>query len=175
MTRALLRWAAALRRPASPSARPALLPASRSSSIPRAGTSSPRSATRSPSDERKAFLALARGGPGADFIADFWRPAGPDAREPKRTSSRSSTTSASSAPTASSPAAAPPAGSRTAAGSRSPSARPTTASTYPRGVTFYGVPTEIWYYGFFPILFVDERWVDDYRLDPSESATPDLA
>jgi GWxTD domain-containing protein len=37
---------------------------------------------------------------------------------------------------------------------------------YPRGVTFYGLPTEIWWYGFFPITFIDERWVDDYRLDP---------
>ena len=42
--------------------------------------------------------------------------------------------------------------------------------TYPRGVTFYGVPTEIWWYGFFTILFVDERWVDDFRLDPSDAA-----
>jgi GWxTD domain-containing protein len=42
--------------------------------------------------------------------------------------------------------------------------------TYPRGVTFYGVPTEIWWYGFFTMFFVDERWVDDYRLDPSSAA-----
>ena len=42
--------------------------------------------------------------------------------------------------------------------------------TYPRGVTFYGVPTEIWWYGFFTIYFVDERWVDDYRLDPDSAA-----
>jgi GWxTD domain-containing protein len=41
--------------------------------------------------------------------------------------------------------------------------------TYPRGVSFYGVPTEIWWYGFFTILFVDERWVDDYRLDPDSA------
>ena len=41
--------------------------------------------------------------------------------------------------------------------------------TYPRGVTFYGVPTEIWWYGFFTMLFVDDRWVDDYRLDPSSA------
>jgi GWxTD domain-containing protein len=41
--------------------------------------------------------------------------------------------------------------------------------TYPRGVTFYGVPTEIWFYGFFPIVFVDERWIDDYRLDPDSA------
>jgi GWxTD domain-containing protein len=37
---------------------------------------------------------------------------------------------------------------------------------YPRGITFYGLPTEIWWYGFFPITFVDTKWVDDYRLDP---------
>ena len=36
-------------------------------------------------------------------------------------------------------------------------------------MTFYGVPTEIWWYGFFPIFFVDERWVDDYRLDPTSA------
>lgn len=42
--------------------------------------------------------------------------------------------------------------------------------TYPRGVTFYGVPTEVWWYGFFTIVFVDDRWVDDYRLDPSSAA-----
>jgi GWxTD domain-containing protein len=41
---------------------------------------------------------------------------------------------------------------------------------YPRGVTFYGVPTEYWWYGFFPIRFVDERWVDDYRIDPDSAA-----
>ncbi len=46
---------------------------------------------------------------------------------------------------------------------------PDNRETYPRGVTFYGVPTEIWWYGFFPIIFVDERWVDDYRLDPSSA------
>lgn len=42
--------------------------------------------------------------------------------------------------------------------------------TYPRGITFYGLPTEIWWYGFFPITFIDERWVDDYRLDPDSAA-----
>jgi GWxTD domain-containing protein len=38
--------------------------------------------------------------------------------------------------------------------------------TYPRGVTFYGLPTEIWWYGFFPIVFVDEHWTGDYRIQP---------
>jgi len=41
--------------------------------------------------------------------------------------------------------------------------------TYPRGVTFYGLPTEIWWYGFFTITFIDERWVDDYRLVPDSA------
>jgi len=42
--------------------------------------------------------------------------------------------------------------------------------TYPRGITFYGLPTEIWWYGFFTITFIDERWVDDYRLVPDSAA-----
>ncbi|MGA2362814.1 MAG: GWxTD domain-containing protein [Candidatus Aminicenantales bacterium] len=46
---------------------------------------------------------------------------------------------------------------------------PDTRETYPRGMTFYGLPTEIWWYGFFSIIFVDERWVDDYRLDPQSA------
>lgn len=41
--------------------------------------------------------------------------------------------------------------------------------TYPRGVTFYGLPTEIWWYGLYTILFIDEYWNDDYRIAP-ESA-----
>ncbi len=41
--------------------------------------------------------------------------------------------------------------------------------TYPRGVTFYGKPTEIWYYGFFPIVFIDNEWNGSYELEP-ESA-----
>lgn len=48
--------------------------------------------------------------------------------------------------------------------------QPDHRETYPRGVTFYGLPTEIWWYGFFPITFIDERWVDDYRLVPDSAA-----
>ena len=44
---------------------------------------------------------------------------------------------------------------------------PSDRETYPRGVTFYGIPTEIWYYGFFPIIFVDPNWTGNYKLDPS--------
>jgi GWxTD domain-containing protein len=43
---------------------------------------------------------------------------------------------------------------------------PTNRITYPRGITFYGLPTEIWYYGFFPIVFTDAWWNGDFRLDP---------
>lgn len=42
--------------------------------------------------------------------------------------------------------------------------------TYPRGVTFYGKPTEVWYYGFFPVMFVDDNWTANYRLDPQSAA-----
>lgn len=43
---------------------------------------------------------------------------------------------------------------------------PSERETYPRGITFYGTPTEIWYYGFFPIIFIDEAWSGNYRIDP---------
>lgn len=43
---------------------------------------------------------------------------------------------------------------------------PWNRETYPRGVTFYGNPTEIWYYGFFPIVFIDQAWNGDYKLEP---------
>jgi GWxTD domain-containing protein len=41
--------------------------------------------------------------------------------------------------------------------------------TYPRGVTFYGLPTEIWYYGFFTMTFIDDNWTGSYRLDPDSA------
>jgi len=47
---------------------------------------------------------------------------------------------------------------------------PDNRETYPRGITFYGLPTEIWWYGFFTITFIDERWVDDFRLIPESAA-----
>ncbi len=46
---------------------------------------------------------------------------------------------------------------------------PDTRETYPRGLTLEGVPTEIWYYGFFPIVFIDENWTGYYRLDPASA------
>jgi GWxTD domain-containing protein len=43
---------------------------------------------------------------------------------------------------------------------------PDNRETYPRGITLYGKPTEIWYYGFFPVVFVDDNWTGYYRLVP---------
>lgn len=42
---------------------------------------------------------------------------------------------------------------------------PTNRETFPRGMSQYGVPTEIWYYGFFPVVFMDENWTGNYRLN----------
>jgi len=39
----------------------------------------------------------------------------------------------------------------------------------PRGRSFYDVPTEIWYYGLFRIVFVDPHWSGNYRLDPQSA------
>ncbi len=46
---------------------------------------------------------------------------------------------------------------------------PDNREQYPRGVTFYGVPTEIWWYGWFSMLFTDPAWNGNYKLVP-ESA-----
>jgi GWxTD domain-containing protein len=46
---------------------------------------------------------------------------------------------------------------------------PTNRETYPRGITFYGIPTEVWYYGWFPIWFIDPAWNGTYRLDPDSA------
>lgn len=42
--------------------------------------------------------------------------------------------------------------------------------TYPRGVTFYGLPTEVWWYGIFSIVFIDAYWNDDYKIDAESAA-----
>jgi GWxTD domain-containing protein len=39
----------------------------------------------------------------------------------------------------------------------------------PRGRSFYDVPTEIWYYGFFQIVFVDLYWSGNYKLEPQSA------
>lgn len=43
---------------------------------------------------------------------------------------------------------------------------PERRDVYPRGYTFYEKPMEIWYYGFFPIVFIDQDWSSDYKLEP---------
>jgi len=43
---------------------------------------------------------------------------------------------------------------------------PDNRETYPRGVDMYGKPQEIWWYGNYPVVFVDENWSGNYRLTP---------
>jgi GWxTD domain-containing protein len=42
---------------------------------------------------------------------------------------------------------------------------PERRDTFPNS-SDYEFPTEIWYYGYFPIVFVDRSWSGDYRLEP---------
>jgi GWxTD domain-containing protein len=116
------------------------------------------------SEERKAFLALAEADRPA-FIEDFWKRRDP---KPATEENEYKTEYFNRIETA----------NRLFAGGGSPGwlqdrgrvyitlGPPDYRETYPRGITFYGLPTEIWWYGFFTITFVDEKWVDDYRLDP---------
>lgn len=46
---------------------------------------------------------------------------------------------------------------------------PDNREQYPRGMSFYDIPTEIWYYGFFPIVFRDPAWTGNYRLEPDST------
>jgi len=41
---------------------------------------------------------------------------------------------------------------------------PDNRETYPRGVDLYGKPQEIWWYGNYPVVFIDENWSGDYRM-----------
>jgi GWxTD domain-containing protein len=43
---------------------------------------------------------------------------------------------------------------------------PDNRETYPRGIDFYGKPQEIWWYGFFPVVFIDDNWTGNYQLTP---------
>lgn len=43
---------------------------------------------------------------------------------------------------------------------------PDRRDVYPRGRSIYGKPMEIWYYGFFPIVFIDSAWSGNYKLEP---------
>ncbi|HCS48202.1 MAG: hypothetical protein A2V45_00935 [Candidatus Aminicenantes bacterium RBG_19FT_COMBO_58_17] len=46
---------------------------------------------------------------------------------------------------------------------------PEQRDTYPRGYSFYSQPSEVWYYGFYRLYFVDSRWNGNFELVP-ESA-----
>jgi len=46
---------------------------------------------------------------------------------------------------------------------------PEQRETYPRGYSFYGVPLEIWHYGFYQIRFFDTRWNGNFELDPASA------
>jgi len=43
---------------------------------------------------------------------------------------------------------------------------PERRDVYPSGRSIYGKPMEIWYYGFFPIVFIDSAWSGNYKLEP---------
>lgn len=43
---------------------------------------------------------------------------------------------------------------------------PDRRDTYPTGYSYYEPPVEIWFYGMFPIIFVDSQREGIYRLDP---------
>jgi GWxTD domain-containing protein len=46
---------------------------------------------------------------------------------------------------------------------------PERRDVYPTGYTFYEPPVEIWYYGFFPVIFVDYNREGIYRLEPGSA------
>lgn len=46
---------------------------------------------------------------------------------------------------------------------------PERRDVYPSGYSFYEPPVEIWYYGFFPIIFVDVQYEGIYKLDPGSA------
>lgn len=41
--------------------------------------------------------------------------------------------------------------------------------TYPRGITFYGKPTEIWRYVWYEIRFIDHYWNGNYKIVPGSA------
>lgn len=46
---------------------------------------------------------------------------------------------------------------------------PDQREVFPRGDNLYGPPKEIWWYGFFPIVFIDQNWSGNYTLDPQSA------
>ncbi len=119
------------------------------------------------SEERRAFLALAPQDR-EPFIEDFWRRRDPTPATPEneyRTAYYARIERAN----------------RLFSGGGSPGwlqdrgrvyimlGPPDTRVAYPRGVTIYGLPTEIWTYGLYTMIFIDEYWNDDYRIAPDSA------
>jgi len=42
---------------------------------------------------------------------------------------------------------------------------PNQREVYPRGIGFYDSPSEIWYYGFYRLFFIDRNWSGNYQLE----------
>jgi GWxTD domain-containing protein len=40
---------------------------------------------------------------------------------------------------------------------------------YPRGIGFYDPPSEVWYYGFYRLIFIDYGWNGNYQLEPQSA------
>jgi len=46
---------------------------------------------------------------------------------------------------------------------------PNQREVYPRGIGFYDPPSEIWFYGFYRLFFIDRNWSGNYRLEPQSA------
>jgi GWxTD domain-containing protein len=46
---------------------------------------------------------------------------------------------------------------------------PDQREVYPRGIGFYDQPSEIWYYGFYRLFFIDHNWSGNYKLEPQSA------
>lgn len=46
---------------------------------------------------------------------------------------------------------------------------PDQREVFPRGVGFYDPPSEIWYYGFYRLIFIDYNWSGNYQLQPQSA------
>jgi GWxTD domain-containing protein len=116
-------------------------------------------------DERKAFLALPTPSDREAFIEDFWKKRDPDPETPANELKDEYYRRIDDAARLFREAGTP--GWLTERGHLYVTLGPPDERIcYPRGVTFYGIPTEVWYYNFFPIIFVDENWTGTFRLDP---------
>ncbi len=117
--------------------------------------------------ERKAFLALPPGQREA-FIEDFWVRRDPDPENPENPYREEYLRRVAAANQLFSGEGGP--GFRTDRGRiyvlLGP---PDRRDVFPTGYTFYGPPVEAWYYGFFPVIFIDQYKLGSYRLEPGSA------